>query len=109
LLAGRNVAIAARGDTNARLQSGPGSISGVVKDESGAVIVAAVITVTESQTGASRWVTSDAEGRYMVSGLAPGSYFVKAQGTALLPVTTPAIAVEAGREQAVDFTLAPLR
>jgi protocatechuate 3,4-dioxygenase beta subunit len=81
-------------------------ISGLVKDTTGAVIPDAVITVTHTQSGASRWVATTAEGRYEVPGLAPGDYQVRAQAAGLLPVTTSRIALEAGRAQAVDFTLA---
>jgi len=84
----------------------PGTISGRVKDTTGAVIPDAVITVTHTQSGASRWVATTAEGRYEVSGLMPGDYQVHAQAAGLLPVTTSRIALEPGRAQAVDFTLA---
>ena len=86
-----------------------GMISGLVKDTTGAVIPDAVITVTHTQSGASRWVTTTAEGRYEVPGLAPGDYTLNAQAAGLLPVTTSTIALQAGRTQAVDFTLGTSR
>jgi hypothetical protein len=80
-----------------------------VRDTTGAVIPDAVITVTHSQSGASRWVTTTAEGRYEVAGLTPGDYQVHAQAAGLMPVSTATIALGAGSTQAVDFTLAARR
>ncbi|MBI2820116.1 MAG: carboxypeptidase regulatory-like domain-containing protein [Acidobacteria bacterium] len=85
--------------------TGPGSISGVVRDTGGAVIPDAIITITNSTTNASRWVTADSQGHYKVPDLATGNYVVKAQATGMMPVTTTAIPLEAGAEQVVDFQL----
>jgi len=85
--------------------TGPGSISGLVHDASGAVIPDAIITVTNSATGASRWVTTSPEGHYTVASLAAGSYVIKAQATGMAPITTPPIALESGGEQIIDFKL----
>jgi hypothetical protein len=53
-----------------------GTIKGVLTDDSGAVIPAAVITVTGS--GVKRSVQTQADGTYTVPGLAPGNYTVAA-------------------------------
>jgi len=86
-------------------KTGPGSISGVVKDTNGAVIPDAVITITNAQSNASRWVTANAQGRYTVPGLAAGNYVIKAQATGMKPVSTTAIPLAPGTDQAVDFQL----
>jgi SH3 domain-containing YSC84-like protein 1 len=86
-------------------KTGPGSLAGTVHDANGAVIPDAVITVTNTQSNASRWVTANAQGRYNVSGLDAGSYVVKAQATGMKPVTTSAIPLEAGADQIADFQL----
>src|SRR5579872_1745312 len=54
-----------------------GSLSGVVKDSSGAVVPNAQITVTSVGTGAVRTGTSDNSGVYTVSNLQPGLYEFK--------------------------------
>jgi hypothetical protein len=41
-----------------------GQISGVIKDSSGAVIPAAAVTVTNTETGVTRSANSDADGSY---------------------------------------------
>jgi len=50
------------------------AISGAVEDPTGAVIPSAVITLRNTETGAQRSVTSDAEGSYTFSALPPGHY-----------------------------------
>lgn len=110
LLSGQTAARAASSTSQrAASRPAPGTISGSVRDTTGAVIPDAVITVTHSQSGASRWVTTTAEGRYEVAGLTPGDYQVHAQAAGLMPVSTATIALGAGSTQAVDFTLAARR
>src|SRR5690242_19615649 len=55
------------------------SLSGTVADPTGAVIPKAVVTVTSVQTGAKRSDTSDAQGRYTIPQLTPGTYNLTAQ------------------------------
>jgi hypothetical protein len=55
------------------------SMSGTVADPSGAVIPKAVISVTNTQTGAKRSDTSDSQGRYTIPQLTPGTYTLTAQ------------------------------
>src|SRR2546421_12966250 len=59
-----------------------GRIAGSVKDQNGAVIVGAEVTVASKATGDERKVTTDATGNYAVPALPPGKYRVKvtAQG-----------------------------
>lgn len=58
-----------------------GRISGSVKDEQGAVIPGAEITVTNKATGDARKVTSDADGNYFVPLLSSGTYTVSVTAT----------------------------
>src|SRR5438270_6718223 len=51
-----------------------GTITGYVRDSSGAVIPGAKVGLLAEQTGARREVTTDAEGFYQFLGLAPGTY-----------------------------------
>jgi hypothetical protein len=55
------------------------SISGIVTDPSGAVVPNASIVVANAQTGAQRDTTSDAEGRYSIQQMQPGTYKVSAK------------------------------
>src|SRR2546426_10880729 len=54
-----------------------GRIVGTVKDERGAVIVGAEVTVTSLGTAEERRVTTDTEGNYAVPLMPPGPYRVR--------------------------------
>src|SRR5213595_3395427 len=54
-----------------------GRIVGTVKDERGAVIVGAEVTVGSNATAEERKVTTDSEGYYTVLLLPPGTYRVR--------------------------------
>jgi Carboxypeptidase regulatory-like domain/TonB-dependent Receptor Plug Domain/TonB dependent receptor len=53
-----------------------GRISGTVKDEQGAALPGAEVTVTNQATGEARTVNADADGNYFVPLLPPGTYTV---------------------------------
>src|SRR5258708_10253493 len=63
------------------------SLAGTVSDPTGAVIPKAVVTVTNTQTGAKRSDTSDSEGRYTIPQLPPGTYSLTAQVVGFNDVT----------------------
>src|SRR6266850_3864288 len=54
-----------------------GRIAGTVKDQNGAVIVGAEVTVVSRATGDERKITSDREGNYAVALLPPGNYRIR--------------------------------
>src|SRR5437763_7957765 len=51
-----------------------GRVAGTVKDQNGAVIIGAEVTVTSLATTEERKVTTDTEGNYSVALLSPGVY-----------------------------------
>src|SRR5215510_6307047 len=55
------------------------TISGQVTDSTGAAIVGATVTVTNSTTGVERQVQSNEDGHFVVSPLAPGTYTLTAE------------------------------
>ena len=63
------------GGANAQVDTG--SISGVVRDSSGAAVPDATITATNVATAAVRTATSNSVGEYTVQGLIPGNYKVR--------------------------------
>jgi outer membrane receptor protein involved in Fe transport len=60
-------------------QTSFGTITGVVRDSTGAVLPDATITVTNESTGLTRQVTTDASGNYLVSSLLPSTYTLSAE------------------------------
>src|SRR5689334_9697916 len=64
---------------SASLVAQTAAISGVVTDPSGAVIPKAAVSVTNTQTGAKRSDVSDAQGRYSIPQLPPGTYSLNGQ------------------------------
>ena len=57
-------------------QAGAGEITGIVKDQAGAAVPRAMVTVTETRTNLRRIVVSGGEGVYTAASLAPGDYRV---------------------------------
>ena len=58
-----------------------GSIVGVVRDPSGAVIPRATVTLTSKTTGVARTVTTNDDGSYQFAAITPGEYSVQASST----------------------------
>ena len=55
------------------------AISGTVRDESGAPLPGATITVTHAATNLARTTPTDARGRYLLAALPLGAYVVRAE------------------------------
>jgi hypothetical protein len=83
------------------------TISGRVADADGAAVVGAKVTATLTATGASRAVATDAEGRYRIVELAPGSYTVRASSEGFAVEERTGLSAVAGRGVRLDFTLRP--
>ena len=60
-------------------QSTLGTLTGVVTDQSGAVLPGATVTVVNTQTGVSRTAVTDTTGSYQVANLDAGSYRITVQ------------------------------
>src|SRR4029453_10183353 len=55
-----------------------GQFSGTVVDQTGAVVGGATLTATSERTGDVRTTVTDAEGRFVITGLIPSTYTLKA-------------------------------
>src|SRR5262245_47266682 len=62
-------------------QTTTATLSGVIRDTSGAVIPDVKIIVRNTNTGATREAATDGEGRYNFINLGPGQYEVRAERT----------------------------
>ena len=81
------------------------AIQGTVKDQSGAVIPAGKVTLTDTETQRKQTVAASAEGFYYFSGLAPGSYDVEAAAPGMKNGVVRDIILGAEATRGVDVTL----
>jgi len=87
-------------------QAATATISGRVIDPKSAVIAGAQVSVTQEGTGAHRETTSNSDGFYVISGLAPGQYVVKVSATGFSSKTSEApVALQVGQTTTLDATL----
>src|SRR5579863_1433316 len=86
-------------------QVSTGTISGIVQDQSGAVIAGATVTIRDVDTGAVRTLTSDAGGRYLAPVLPVGNYEVQAQQSGFQTEVRSGIDLTVGREEVVNLAL----
>ena len=93
------------GSQLALAQVNTATISGVVQDASGAVIPGVSITVKNVDTGLTRTLSSDAEGRYRAPNLPIGNYEVEAQTGGFQTEVRSGIRLTVGRNAVVDMTL----
>ncbi|MDE3110736.1 MAG: TonB-dependent receptor, partial [Acidobacteriota bacterium] len=84
-----------------------GSIAGTITDSSGAVIAGATVTVTDTQRGVSRTLTSDTSGAYSAPSLTPGTYSVTTAFKGFQTLTRTGINVGVGQPVRVDMSLQP--
>lgn len=82
-----------------------GSISGTVKDESGAVLPGVAVTVKHVDTGRVRNVITDAQGRYNAPDLDLGNYEVGAELSGFQNTVRSGITLTVGRQAVVDVLM----
>src|SRR3990172_38908 len=81
------------------------TILGTVKDNSGAVIPGATITVRNVETGSSRTVVSTRDGSYRFSALPVGNYELRGENPGVQSVIRSGLTLSVGQEAVVNFTL----
>lgn len=81
-------------------------VQGRVLDSSGAGVPGATITARNTETGARRTTTSDAEGHYRLAALQVGIYDITAELSGLGAQNRPGIVLRIGQEATIDFTMA---
>ncbi len=84
-----------------------GTISGYVRDGSGAPQMGAVVEILGSAAQALKVFTDD-RGFYSVASLLPGTYSIKATAPSFLPTLREKIGVRAGSKMMVNITLTTL-
>jgi hypothetical protein len=82
-----------------------GSISGTVKDSSGAVVPKAAVTATDTNTGIRQTTTTDSKGFYSFPSLPVGLYDLEFNGGGFRPYRRTGIVIDTDSDLIVDAAL----
>ena len=88
-------------------QTSRGVVSGIVKDQNGAVVPGAQVTLTNTDTTVERTITTNDEGFYRFDAVDLGNYSVRIAATSFGAVTKSGIIVNANQTSAIDVELSP--
>src|SRR5688572_27697747 len=86
-------------------QTGAGSVTGIITDQSGATVPGATVTATNQATNVAYTAVVNEAGNYTVTSLPVGTYVVKSELSGFKTVTTRPIQLEAMQIARIDFTL----
>jgi hypothetical protein len=86
-------------------QTGAGEITGLVKDQAGAAVPGATITVTDTRTNLQRVVVSTGDGVYTAASLAPGAYRLDVELSGFKSLRREGVHLATGEKARVDFDL----
>jgi outer membrane receptor protein involved in Fe transport len=87
-------------------QVGAGEISGLLKDQAGASVAGATVTITEVSTNRRRVVSSGVEGVYLAPSLASGDYRIDIELAGFKRIRRGGIHLSTGQKARIDFELA---
>jgi len=82
-----------------------GSITGYVRDKSGAVLPNATVTATQASTGYTRTVTTDASGAFSLLALPPGQYRLTSSASGFQQAAIENVNLNVNDALKFDFTL----
>ena len=85
-------------------QQSRGTLRGVIKDELGATIVGATVTLTDA-AGVEKTATTNGEGVFVFNGLLPGKYVLRATAAGFANLDESEVDVTAGSRGSLDLTL----
>ncbi|HST51583.1 MAG TPA: carboxypeptidase regulatory-like domain-containing protein [Pyrinomonadaceae bacterium] len=88
----------------ASAQQSSGTLRGKVSDELGGIIIGAVVTATDA-AGVAKTATTDQQGNYVFTSLAPGRYTIRVAQTGFAAYENAAVEVQAGRTEPLNITL----
>src|SRR5712691_9294753 len=86
-------------------QTGAGSLTGIVSDQSGAKVPGTTVTATNQATNVTYTAVSNEAGNYSITSVPVGSYVLKAELSGFKTATTNPIQAEAKAIVRLDFTL----
>ena len=92
---------------NSPAQTSTARLLGTVRDQSGGSIAGATITITDTQRGVTRTISTDDAGEYAAPNLPPGLYAIRAEASGFRSVERRDIQLEVGKDVRIDLQLAP--
>src|ERR687892_464873 len=84
---------------------GTAQMTGIVRDESGAVLPGVSVTVTQTDTGFSRTVVTNEDGAYAMPNLVTGPYRLEAQLQGFRTFTRTGIVLQVGASPVLNVEL----
>ena len=88
-----------------RAQGGTGRIEGIVRDEQGGVLPGVTIVLRNQDSGVTRTLATESDGRYAFPALAPGQYQLRTELQGFTSQEAKNITITIGLELRRDFTL----
>src|SRR5207237_7348565 len=89
----------------ATAQTTNGVISGIISDAQGGVLPGVTVTARNAETGLSRTVITEGDGRFRLAALPPGRYELKTELAGFGSVDVPAMTVTTGTEITRNVTM----
>ena len=86
-------------------QVGAGALTGAVSDQGGAAVPGATVTVTAVGSNLSRRSVTGPDGRFVITGLAPGPYRLQLELAGFRPLTREGIRLTTGETVRLDLQL----
>jgi hypothetical protein len=86
-------------------QTGAASLTGIVRDQSGATVPGTTVTATNQATNVTYTAVSNESGNYTITSLPVGMYVVKAELSSFKTATTKPLQMEARQVARIDFTM----
>jgi hypothetical protein len=80
-------------------------LSGIVQDESGAMLPGATLTLSNSETGLSRTVTTNERGRYVFGGMPAGTYGLRVELSGFASAEYAGLRYYANTKETLNVTL----
>jgi len=81
------------------------SLSGMVTNQTGAVLPDVALTIKNTHTGETRTITTDGAGHFQASGLTQGRFVIRAAKQGFADETRTGIELAAGQDTAVDIKM----
>ncbi len=88
-------------------QIAAGGLTGTVRDTSGAIVVGATMTLTNSDTGATIQAPSTSTGTYVFEAVNPGTYTLRASSPGFKSFSSSGVEIHIQRTATIDINFEP--